>query len=207
MGGKVRKMPNWCEFEMEIKGSRENVLKAVSILDTFEDCDEIDHSLRGHQFIARTGIYTISMDDFEDNHICYAAGECAWSMYACFGEGVLTYVSEHGGKPNKDGDVLVSLRQMSKELGLVIEAYSTEPDMGFAEHLAVNNGEVVIDDGKGDYEQYVDEEECKKHYLETYSADEIALAKERGYFGGYDQEDRYEYINNHDLDTNEQSMA
>lgn len=155
-------MPNYCNFDMHIKGKKENIQHFLNILQTdynYEDdrveisCEEQRHMFR----IFDTYVET-DMDDFEPGESAYAdvSGECAWSVVSCMCEGDHTYYNDMKKNKNFKG---TTLQKESETYGLVIEVFSSESGCAFQEHFLYSNGYAVIEDCVGWHENYYDDDE------------------------------------------------
>ena len=136
-------LANCCDFDIRISGQPEAVLEMASLLkvtDSFLN----ENALKRHF----GGVYYCDFEDYGivtvGDGLCYLAGggSCAWSIQSSMRE-------EMNG--------FSTLERESKRLGIMVEAYSSEPGIGFQEHVLIVKGEVVIDDCV-DY---------KKHYVES----------------------------------------
>ena len=134
-------MPNWAEFNMRIRGKK-------------EDC-EIFKAILYHEneklFFHRTfpsENYTEGEVDTE--YFMEFYGECAWSFLTSMG-----MVHLYSDFPPSS-----TVCDISKRLDLSVEIYTTEPNDQFAEHYYCKSGKVLIDECV-DYEEYWwDEDEC-----------------------------------------------
>ena len=127
-------MPNWADFNMRVRGKKENCEAFKAIL--YHENDNLyfhrtfpeDHFSEG----------VIDSDYYMDFY-----GECAWS-----------YVSSMGSRHEYTECAPSStICEISELLKLSIEIYTTEPGLCFAEHYHVKNGEVLSDECV-DYEEY-----------------------------------------------------
>lgn len=146
-------MANHADYEAQIKGTKENVLK---VFDTFK---QIDYDKGPHMyriFEANDAGEPIQVDDGE--FILGISGYCAWSIYSCMFPSSLYFA--RGLSPNA-----VDILTLSKQYDVQVEMYSAEPGMGFQEHYYIDKGELVIDDIAEDYTSV---------YMDAYkSVDEI----------------------------------
>ena len=155
-------MANFCEFDMRVVGKRENINELISLLN-YEGTGEIDGFGR---------IYELNVtNEYDEDGLSSAdlSGDCAWSIYS----GLI-----------EDG-----LLNETKRLHLVLEAYSREPGMGFAEHYIISGGEIVGNEVVDYNEYHVDiltEEELENLSFEAREdIDTIrkVASENEGYFG------------------------
>ena len=139
-------MANLCEFDMRVAGKRENINELATLLE-YKGTDEIKGFGR---------VYELYVTNEEDkNGLSYAdlSGDCAWSIYSAFLD---------IGKPN--------LLTETRRLNLVLEAYSREPGICFAEHYIISKGEILLDE-EVDYQE-VEIAELSEEELQELSRDE-----------------------------------
>lgn len=143
-------MANNCWYQMRIAGQKESVDQFIDML-----------SGKGPVHLGR--VFSAYTDEpftpYPGNRgIGYAdvSGDCTWSIK----ESMLP-----GYNPS------ITLATEAKRLGLVVEAYSSEPGNQFQEHVLINKGDILTFDCV-DYQE---------HYVEDMSEKELAeLCEERG---------------------------
>lgn len=114
-----RKEPNWCSYEMRVRGDREAV---------DEMCRRMgDMGHRPHFWFVSDAEKTVTEHD--GMVVAEFAGRCPWSIRCCMLDGEYTYADARAS----DGEA-TSLGATARELGLDVEVFSCEPRMGFAEH-------------------------------------------------------------------------
>ena len=131
-------MPNYCNYSMRIKGTRENVMEFHRRMEDYDTPNHLWRIFEADIYDKRNnenGIVTIDV-----------GGSCAWSIESC------CRASGYSG-----GVDLLEVN--SKELNLEIESWSDECGMGFQEHYLYKNGECLIDECVDWYEYYYDEDE------------------------------------------------
>ncbi len=127
-------MANNCYFEMKIAGEEKAVQEFIQMLKwegPFQECG-----------LGR--VYSFDVDPTlsekdpkgSSNITAFGAGDCAWSIKSA----LLDW------KP-------YSLVGEAARLGLVVEAYSSEPGLCFQEHILVNKDNLITNDVV-DYEEY-----------------------------------------------------
>lgn len=129
-------MANNCWYQMRIAGQMESVDQFIDML-----------SGKGPVHLGR--VFSVYTDEpftpYPGNRgIGYAdvSGDCAWSIK----ESMLP-----GYNPS------ITLATEAKRLGLVVEAYSSEPDNQFREHVLINKGDILTFDCV-DYEEHLVED-------------------------------------------------
>jgi len=191
-------MPNYCDFDIHVRGKKKDVLTLFDWMDASycyceKELDPVTHSFiplgTPECYVLKDGkridvphhvgyrIFEVNINDEdykdlpEDDEVCiYGWGYCAWSVYSCMFEGPHTYYSDDKDYPVS---LSITLPDACKELSLDAEIYSNEPGMCFAEHFLISNeGEILIND-------CVDFEDV---YIEEYDTfeDLEADSKERG---------------------------
>lgn len=118
-------MPNYCFYEMHVKGVPEQVDAFISLM---TDYDAPEHFYR---------VFTADEYDRIDNGdgtvTAHVTGDCAWSVCSCMTkDDPITYCASH-----EDG---TSLAEQSAKRGLDIEVFSEEHGMCFAEHYLYEHG-------------------------------------------------------------------
>lgn len=126
-------MPNWCNFEMRVKGKKRDIEKAYKQIFASDYGDEGRHLHRVHT--------DFNEFQFNENGIAVINGYCAWSVHSCMFDGEGTYaLSEKAKNPNYLGTTIV---QISKDFNLIIEICSEETMMGFIEEFVIVYGDVL----------------------------------------------------------------
>ena len=166
-------MPNYCNYEMKIKGRKENVDKFASYVKADYSYDEIinennDKEAVYKELTADKHFYRILEACIIDEEIfengdseVIISGYCAWSILSCMTDDFGSYYKKNEELVNHKGTHLV---EATKELDVVVEIFSEEPGMGFMEHYLVDRGNMVVGECV-DYEEEYDEEtdECIYH--------------------------------------------
>lgn len=137
-------MANNCWYQMRIAGQKESVDQFIDML-----------SGKGPVHLGR--VFSAYTDEpftpYPGNRgIGYAdvSGDCAWSIK----ESMLP-----GYNPS------ITLATEAKRLGLVVEAYSSEPGNQFQEHVLINKGDILTFDCV-DYHEYYFEDMSERHLAE-----------------------------------------
>lgn len=129
-------MANNCCFDMRITGGEEEIKELISML-----------QWKGKFENAGLGrVYSFDADEIEKTDIpgvfqVNGSGDCAWS--------VLTAMQNYGGRHP-------SLESETGRLGLVVELYSSEPGIGFQEHVLIAKGSVIKSECVDYQEHWVD---------------------------------------------------
>lgn len=128
-------MANNCLFDMKIAGPEENVRTMVQMLKNQHPTASI-----GRVFSFDVDESLTERAPGNPNIISVTgSGDCAWSIKSAM----------------RDGLGCVSpLDNVASQLGLAVEAFSSEPGFGFQEHLLIVKDNVEIDDCV-DYEGYL----------------------------------------------------
>ena len=140
-------MANNCDFDLKITGGKAEIEELVAMLSHKGDykgngLGEIDVFYPGE--LTETSVPGV----FE----LIGGGDCPWSVLCAL------RAEYHE----------VSLESESKRLGLVIEAYSSEPGAGFQEHILIDKGSVIVDECV-DYKEYcIDSCDSVEQYNEKY---------------------------------------
>lgn len=143
-------MANNCWYQMRIAGQKESVDQFIDML------SGIGPVHLGRVFSAYTDEPFTPYPGNKGIGYADVSGDCAWSIK----ESMLP-----GSNPS------VTLATEAKRLGLVVEAYSSEPGNQFQEHVLINKGDILTFDCV-DYQE---------HYVEDMSEKELAeLCEERG---------------------------
>lgn len=133
-------MPNWADFSMRIRGTKDNCEKFKDIL--FHENDKLYfHRTFPYDKYTEGAIYSDYFMEF--------CGECAWSFICSMGESQ-TY---------SDGTHSSTVCEISKLLNLSVEIYTTETGWHFSEHYFYKNGDELIADCVDYQELWWDEDE------------------------------------------------
>jgi len=136
-------MPNYCDYEMKIKGSKEAIERVLACLKANYNYGE---GKPEHKHFFRVfGAY--ESDEMEKNddgtYTLFVYGDCAWSVSSCMLDGAFSYY-ELLKKDYPDIFMGTTLEEQSKDCE--IEVFSEEPGMCFSEHYIFKNGECICDD-------------------------------------------------------------
>lgn len=129
-------MPNYCDFKVKITGPVKGMERF------YNACNNEYHS----EDDPNEHFYRIFEFEFDEDVIkndigtVHGYGYCAWSVWSCMFDGPYTY---HNSAKHTNG---ITVDRLAKEEGLVIEIYSNEIGMEFAEHFLINRGEILIDE-------------------------------------------------------------
>lgn len=151
-------MPNYCDYEMMVKGKKENVEEFVMVIKTDYEYDKAGNcKCEAGRHLWRVFEANSDIVDIEDGLVVASVwGYCAWSVFSCMFDGDGTYQHD---RPNGCG---TTLEIESKNLGLEIEVYSKEPGMCFMEHYYIDNGEITTDECVEYAEYCISDYETKK---------------------------------------------
>lgn len=138
-------MANNCYFEMKIAGREEAVNELVEMLQYKGRFKEIGLG-RVYSFDAEEPVHMTPGSQFVS---VMGYGDCAWSILCAM------QAEYRKGLP--------SLESETERLGLVVEAFSSEPGCCFQEHILIDKGEPV-------WEECVDYEE---HWISGMTEEEI----------------------------------
>ena len=134
-------MANNCWFEIHVKGRREDCEKWFSLMKG----ETIDNS-----FCRIFNVDITDVTDTDDECVMCLCGDCAWSLQSCC----------------RSGYTAIDLFELyTRELHLVMEAYSEEPGIGFMEHYFYDNGD-CIEDECVDYTEWFWDRSCYATYKE-----------------------------------------
>ena len=131
-------MANYCQYEMKIKGTRENCEQWLKRMRSY---DEPNHFFRLFKPVCIT-----EEGGSGSEHYMILYGDCAWSLESC--------CRTSGYSGGKD-----LFAENSRELNITMEAYSEEPGIGFQEHFIYRNGECIADECVDWAEWYWDKSE------------------------------------------------
>ena len=184
-------MANYCAFDMRITGPEASIKEFVSML---RREGQFEHAGLGRTYsfdvedkiFSSTGLPGIfQVDGF---------GDCAWSVLTAMQK-------EYRGE-------LPSLESETERLGLVVEVYSSEPGVGFQEHILIAKGDVIYADCVDYEEHYIEGADSLEAYNEENDTDFTEdMINDDGdvCIGGFDNfgvfEDVSKYFNN-DIELN-----
>lgn len=135
-------MPNYCNYEMKIKGSKDAIKRVLECLKADYDYDE---GKPGHKHFFRVfDVYeNAKMEDNGDGTFTqFVCGDCAWSVYCCMFSGGTYYNDCKKNHP----DTFMGTDLIEQSQDCEIEVFSEEEGMEFSEHYIFKNGECLCDD-------------------------------------------------------------
>lgn len=175
-------MANNCGYNMKVVGDSEaNVNEFCQIL-SYQHPDDRYFSRIFEAYVYRT-------EHINNQYIAYISGDCAWSVYSCMCAGPFTYYTDR----DIDNLSVTNLALETKRLHLVVEIYSEEPGVGFAEHIIYDNGEEIEMEERDFSEYWLDDFESAEEFEDEYDLTLTPQQKEHllkeGYItiGGYDE--------------------
>ena len=135
-------MPNYCNYEMKIKGSKDAIKRVLECLKADYDYEE-GKPTHKHFFRVFEVYENKEMKDNGDGTFTQLVwGDCAWSVHCCMCSGG-TYYNDCK-KSNPDTFMGTDLVEQSQDCE--IEVFSEEEGMEFSEHYIFKNGECLCDD-------------------------------------------------------------
>ena len=136
-------MPNYCDYSMCVKGTKENVEEFIKVIQADYDYHGMIFSHDRHLF----RVFEANYDEIEkmcdDTYQVIINGYCAWSVASCMLEGGY-YADVKTRYPNEFRGTTLLLE--SKRLGIDIEVYSEECGCCFQEHYVIVNGDLICDE-------------------------------------------------------------
>lgn len=176
-------MPNDCNYEMKIKGSKRAIQKVIWALQADYDYSEEKKPKSKHFF----RVFECRRGNLEDNpdgtFTQTVWGYCAWSVQSCMLNVKGTYYDDVL-KNHKDIFMGTSLEEESNQCE--IEVFSEEPGMGFSEHYIFKNGECTLDDCVDIQSAGYDDDGNITTDIdwETYEGDQVLINPHREFSGG-----------------------
>lgn len=125
-------MPNYCYYEMKVKGSDDAIEELISMMN-------YNHPTHHFHRVFEADVY----ERGEGFSLIY--GDVAWSINSA----MLCLL----GGCESTGKEYDFISNVSRRLQLEIEIFSSEPGIGFQEHYIFNNGKTVLSDCI-DYSEY-----------------------------------------------------
>ena len=134
-------MPNYCNYEMKIKGSKKAINRVLSCLKA--DYNYTEGKPSHKHFFRVFGAYEDSMERNEDGtYTLFVYGDCAWSIYSCMCSGEYTY---YNSLKESHHDIFMGTTLLEQSKNCEIEVFSEEEGCGFSEHYIYRNGECLCD--------------------------------------------------------------
>ena len=136
-------MPNYCNYEMKIKGSKKAIQRVVACLEADYNYDRGKPEHR-HFFRVFDVFYDDPVKVDKNVYELFVHGDCAWSVHSAMvsktGESYYAYL-----KNNFPHDFMgTTLLEESKNCE--IEVFSEEPGCEFSEHYIFKNEKMICDD-------------------------------------------------------------
>ena len=137
-------MPNYCNYEMKIKGSKEAIQRVIACLEADYNYN-IGKPKHKHFFRVFSVYYEENeMKVNEDGTFTqFLWGNCAWSVYSCMCSGEHTY---YNNCKNDFGENFMATTLQEQSQDCEIEVFGEEEGIGFSEHYIFKNGEMLVDD-------------------------------------------------------------
>lgn len=176
-------MPNYCDYEMRIKGYPANVGRFIEVIRADYNYNKKSYFYNHpHQHMFR--VFEAEPLEVKMEGLVMVAtitGYCAWSVYSCMLPGFCTYYNDTVEESNKNefnirsnqrSDYLINgkiyathLLNLAKQLNLYLEVYSNEPGMCFQEHYIINNfGQFIVNEEVQTNCYYIEEYDTLKEY-------------------------------------------
>ena len=137
-------MPNYCDYEIRIKGNKKAINRVFKCLasDYYygEDNLKPSHKHFFRIFEANKGKLKTNEDG---TYTLEVWGYCAWSVYCCMCGGENTYYSYVKADHPKTF-MGTTLEEQSEDCE--IEIFSEEPGLEFSEHYVFKNGKCILDE-------------------------------------------------------------
>jgi len=172
-------MPNYCDYEMKIKGSKSAITRVVRCLEADYNYSE---GKPEHKHFFRVFEANYNEDEMEDNgngtFTLLVYGYCAWSVWSCMCSGNHTYYSD---LKESHPDIFMGTDLYEQSEDCEIEVFSEEGGMGFSEHYLFKNGKCLIDNTE-ELQQagYTKQGKLTTHInWDTYDGDYISLNPNR----------------------------
>ena len=135
-------MPNYCNYEMKIKGSKKAIQRIVDCLEADYNYTEGKPSHK-HFFRVFEVIYDKPVHRGGNTYELYIWGDCAWSVKVCMCSGDWTYYN----LMKKDHpDIFMGTTLQEQSRNCEIEVFSEEEGMEFSEHYVFKNGKCLVED-------------------------------------------------------------
>lgn len=169
-------MPNYCDYEMKVKGSKKSVEEFIGIIQANYNIDE-NKKCNCERHFWRVFEADVIDKRFENGEgYAEIAGCCAWSVYSCMCDGDFTYNSDF---PNLGG---TTLQKESERLHISIEVFSSECGCQFMEHYIYHDGDCVANECVKWEEYRIDEfstvDELNAEYDTNFTQEEFDNAED-----------------------------
>lgn len=171
-------MANDCYYEMKVTGTKKSLDEFVRII-------KCDYDYNSRTFTADKHFYRVfeaEVDDYvkQPNSPFYSViitGFCAWSIMSCMREEGYYYTWHKTHKASRD----TTLRQVSKQLHLAIDAFSSEPGCCFQEHVKYLNGKCLVDDCVDYYSVCIEDEKDLEEFNKSINGEYTMADVEDGW--------------------------
>ena len=171
-------MPNYCEYEMKIKGSKKAIERVINCLKQDYNYSKCKPS---HKHFFRV-FECFDDEEFVKNEdgtfTKFVWGDCAWSVHSCMLKGQNTY---YDSVKNDFPNIFMGtdLEEQSKDCE--IEVFSEEEGCAFSEHYIFKNGKCLLDDCvKTEQAGYTKKGKITKRInWETYEGEYVCLNPHR----------------------------
>jgi len=135
-------MPNYCNYEMQIVGSKRAIERVVACLRADYDYNK-GKPTHKHFFRVFEAYCDEVRKEGKNRYRAFIFGYCAWSVYSCMCKGEDTYYNDVK-KSHRDIFMGTNLYEQSKNCE--IEVFSEEEGFEFSEHYLLKNGKCLVDD-------------------------------------------------------------
>lgn len=188
-------MPNYCNYSMCVKGTKESVEEFIKVIQADYDYGTMEFSHDRHLFRVFEAEYDEVEEVYNGIYQVIIKGYCAWSVNCCMLDTSKSsyYKSLKTDYPCEFRGTTLPIE--SKRLNLDIEVFSEEGGMCFQEHYVILKGDIVCDDCVDWQEYYIGEfnskEEAERELGieitdEEWNSEEDYIG--RGGFGDWDFE-------------------
>lgn len=136
-------MPNYCDYEMKIRGSKTAIERVIECLNADYNYGEgkPSHKHFFRVFQAEKAGNIKRNEDGTYTQVIY--GYCAWSVASCMLDGGFSYYNVVK-KDHPEIFMGTTLKEQSEDC--TIEVFSEEPGMGFSEHYIFKSGECLCEE-------------------------------------------------------------
>ena len=170
-------MPNYCNYEMKILGSKKSIQRVIACLEADYNYIEGKPSHK-HFFRVFDVFYDEPTKVEKDTYEIFISGDCAWSVYCCMCSGNHTY---YKSCKEEHPEIFMGTTLLEQSRDCEIEVFSEEEGMAFSEHYIFKNGEMLVDDCVETKNGGYDEEgnETTEIDWDTYEGDYVCLNPHR----------------------------
>lgn len=158
-------MPNYCDYSMCVKGTKENIEEFIKVINAGYSYTTMEFDYNRHFYRVFESYYDEIEEMLDGTYQVVINGYCAWSVNSCmFENGYHKRIKEEYKDECRGTTVPIE----SERLNLDIEIFSSECGVGFQEHYIVRKGAIEVEECVDYYEYAICDFNTKEEAEEEF---------------------------------------